>query len=287
MTKKKIKKSATKIKRAEKKKVKLSLADKQNVRELADRLGALIPLSGYRSAFNLMKLAKEFGLSKYIPKKTENKKEAFAAFLEEIICYHPRMLKKLIREILPKAIEKRHGNGVPVLEKEALELAAVLKKLNIDLRKEIKGINLPKERPKIVSPPIAIQKILESFKLHPILLPDCQKMFIDGHLNESVRKALERFEKTVQDISMTKDKQGSDLMANVFSETNPKIKLNNLSNPQEVNEQVGFKFVSMGVMQWWRNNLSHGDEEQLPHQEVLGRLIFVSNLFSRLDERIK
>jgi len=41
----------------------------------------------------------------------------------------------------------------------------------------------------------------------------------------------------------------------------------------------------MGIMKWWRNNLSHGDAAQLPHHEALGRLILISNLFHRLDER--
>jgi uncharacterized protein (TIGR02391 family) len=280
------KKKLPKKKKNVRKKKTLSMSDRQNVRELADQLGKLISLSGFRSSFSLHTVAKEFGLSKYIPKNKTNKKEVFSVFIENIICYKPRTLKKLVRVILPKAIEKRHKNGDPVLEQEILGLASRLKLLDIDMVKEIKEMNLPKERPKIVPPPIEIQKILDSFKLHPTLMPDCHKMFIDGHLNESVRKSLERFEKTVQDLSSLHDKIGPDLMAFAFDEQKPKIKLNNLSNKQEVNEQIGFKFITMGLMHWWRNNLSHGDEEQIPHQEAIGRLICISNLFSRLDERI-
>ena len=154
------------------------------------------------------------------------------------------------------------------------------------MKAEIIAMNLPKERPKTVPPPIAIQKILDAFILHPALMPDCKKMFIDGHINESVRKALERFEKRVQDISGIHNKQGHDLMAVAFSEQDPKIKFNGLATSQEINKQLGFKFMTMGIMYWWRNNLSHGDEEQLPHHDALGRLILVSNLFHELDRRI-
>jgi hypothetical protein len=75
-------------------------------------------------------------------------------------------------------------------------------------------------------------------------------------------------------------------MAAVFNEQNPKIKFSALSTPQEINKQLGFKLTTMGIMHWWRNNLSHGDEDQLPHHDALGRLIMVSNLFHEIDGRI-
>ena len=111
-------------------------------------------------------------------------------------------------------------------------------------------------------------------------------MFIEGHINESVRKALERFEKTIQELISIHDKQGPDLMATAFNEQNPKIKLNALLTLQEINKQLGFKLTTMGIMHWWRNNLSHGDEDQLSHHDALGRLIMVSNLFHEIDGRM-
>src|SRR3989344_1181049 len=273
-------------KKIAKKRITVTAPQAQAIRALAEQLGKLIALSGFRSSFSLTTIAKERGLSKYLPVKASNKKESFYDFLRNLYCQKPRTIKILVREMLPKAIEKRHEKGDPVLEAEALDLSARLKALNIDLESEIVAMNLPKERPKTVPPPIAIQKILDAYILHPSLLPDCKKMFIEGHINESVRKALERFEKTIQDLTSTHDKQGPDLMAAVFNEQNPKIKFNSMSTPQEVNKQLGFKLTTMGIMHWWRNNLSHGDEDQLPHHEAIGRLILISNLFHRLDSRI-
>jgi uncharacterized protein (TIGR02391 family) len=271
-------------KRAAKKRS-LTAADRQNLRLLADSLGRLLPLEGYRSQFSLKQVAKRYSLTAYVPSKSANKKEAFATFLEKLVCYKPRTLKKVVREILPVAIEKRHAKGDPVLEPEALSLSRQLYEIGVDLRKEIRDLKLPRERPKVVPPPIAIQKILDTFVLHPVMLPDCKEMFTDGHINESVRKALERFERRVQELSALTGKQGTSLMGAAFSEVNPLIKLNPLATIQDRNEQEGFKLLTMGMMQWWRNNLSHGDEPQLPHHEALGRLIQVSNLFHRLDQR--
>lgn len=270
-----------------KKKKILTASENQDIRILAEQLGALLPLSGYRSSFSLTTISKEYKLQKFLPKKSINKKESFVEFIKKVICNKPRTLKKIVREILPKAIEKRHREGNPILEQEASNLSNQLFILGIDLKKEISLLKLPKERPKIIPPPIAVQKILETFCLHPVMLPDCKKMFSDGYVNDSARKALERFEKRVQELSGLNDKQGPDLMALAFNEENPKIILADLKTKSGKNKQTGFKFISMGLMHWWRNNLSHGDEAQIFHYDALGRLIIVSNLFHELDERIR
>lgn len=280
------KKSKRKVaKKPELKKRALTAADKQNCLMLAAQLGSLIALDGYRSSFSLVKVAQENGLKKFLPKKSTNKQEAFTKFIENVLVYRPRTLKKLVREILPKAIDKRLKNGNPILEAEASTLSSKLFELGIDLRKEIVALKFPKERPTIIPPPIVIQKILDAYILHPTMLPDCKQLFIEGHINESVRKALEKFEKTVQQLSFITDKIGPDLMALAFSETDPKVRLNDLSSKAQVNEQIGFKLIAMGMMHWWRNNLSHGDEKQIEHHDALGRLIVVSNFFHRLDNR--
>jgi len=244
-------------------------------------IGNLVPYSGL-GKFNLKNIAKDFKIHKHLPSKNQNKKESITHFIRAVQRKHPRLLKKLIREILPKSVEKRHREGDPILADEANALAQQLLKVGIDLRKEIKQLNLPTARPCIVPPPYEIQEILKKFNLHPILMPDCQQLFLDGHINESVRKALEKYEVYVANKSAL-SVRGKDLMARAFSLNNPIIRLSALSTESENNEQEGFMFVSMGTMQWWRNTLSHGDEEQMSHHEALGRLFLVSNLIYRLD----
>ncbi|MCX6791755.1 MAG: TIGR02391 family protein [Candidatus Gottesmanbacteria bacterium] len=279
-------KRKTQRKKPEKRKQSPSASDAQNIRVLAECLSALIPQEGYRSSFSLKNIVKKHKLGRYYPNKSPNKKEAFYDFLYKLYCYKPRTIKKLIREILPIAVEKRHREGNPILTEEAENLSNCLFSIGINMKSEIKNMRFPKERPSIVPPPITYQKMITEFNLYPALLPDCEKMFIEGHLNESVRKSLEIFEKRVQEISGIINKFGADLMAEVFSETKPKIKLNDATSTQEKNEQVGYKFIAMGIMQGWRNNLSHGNEQQIPHQDAIGRLILVSNMLHRLDHRI-
>jgi len=189
-------------KKPKKKKRTLTTSDRQNALDLADRLGKIAPLSShFKGSFSLKKVITQEGLGRYLPKKSSNKTEAISKFVENMMVYKPRTLKKVMRIVLPQAIKKRHQNGDPVLKMESEELANALGAVGCDMRKEISELKLPEDRPKVVPPPPGIQKMLKDFRLHPNMMPDCEKMFLDGHLNESVRKALEKFETHIQQLS--------------------------------------------------------------------------------------
>ncbi|MCK5215417.1 MAG: TIGR02391 family protein [Candidatus Omnitrophica bacterium] len=260
----------------------LTAKDLQNIRILAEMLGKIIPYSG-RGNFTLQNIAKKFGLTKSFPKKHQNKKETFSYFIRDVQKKHPRMMKKIIREIFPVAIERRHQQGNPILLGEASLLSDQLYRIGVDLRKEIRALDFPKERPTVTPPPYEIQEILKKFNLHTNLMPECQKLFLDGHINEAVRKTLEKYEVYVQQKSGSLA-IGKDLMGGAFNLKNPGIKLNLQKTKSDQNEQEGFMHISMGIMQWWRNTLSHGDEQQISHHEAIGRLFLISNLIHRLDE---
>lgn len=257
---------------------KLTAVDLQRVRELAERLGRLIPLTGYRGKFNLSTIARERKLDRLLSSKHANKKEAFYEFLRVLLVEHPRTLKLIIREALPKAIERRHKQGDPVLEGEAHGLAACLKAVGVDLVDEIADLHLPKERPQIVPPPPEVQRALTTVGLHARLHPDCTKLFLEGHVNEATRKALERFEKHVQERSGITDKIGAELMSAAFGGSNAKLRLSTAAGYTDPVHQQGLCHLAMGVMKWWRNELSHGDTPPLAHHEALARLLLVSSL---------
>jgi uncharacterized protein (TIGR02391 family) len=265
------------VKKSISKKV-VSASSLQSLRLLAEQLGEIIPATSMnKTGFCFTTLAKEYKLKKYWENKGQ-KKESIASFLVLVYKKHPRVLKKLIRENLSRAIERRHKNGNPILRQEADTLSATLFKLNIDLKKEIGELDLPTTRPSIVPPRIEIQKALGVLSLHPMLLPDCKKLFDDGHLNESVRKALEKYEVYVRDSSGL-TLMGTNLMEQAFSEKGPKISISNDTDARR-NEglQTGFKDISRGAMEYWRNYSSHGDEEQMPAQDAISILGVVSHL---------
>lgn len=256
----------------------MSASSVQNIRLLAEQLGEIIPATSMnKNGFCFATLSREYNLKKYWENKGQ-KKESIANFLKLTYKNHPRVLKKIIRENLSRAIERRHKNGNPILRGEADSLSATLFKLGVDLRKEIKDLDLPTTRPSIVPPKIEAQKALAVLSLHPILLPDCKKLFDDGHLNESVRKALEKYEVYVRDSSGI-ILMGTNLMEQVFNEKNPKLEISkDLDQRRKEGLQEGFKDLSRGAMEYWRNYSSHGDEEQMPAQDAISILGIISHL---------
>lgn len=257
----------------------------QDLRTLAGQIGEIIPATVFPSTgFCFKKIASEAGMGKYwpSPKKGTNKKEVIFLFLKEVYRRHPIVFKKLFRENFARGIERRRNSGKPVLEAEIMTLSATLKSLSVDLESEIKDLKLPKDRPVIVPPPQEFKKMIDHIGLHPFLLPDCTNLFKDGYLNESVRKALEKYEVYVQKKSSLQT-IGTDLMGTAFSEKSPYIRIIATTNKRGAGLQDGFKFLSMGTMGFWRNHLSHGDEQQLPHQDALAILGIISHMMNVID----
>src|SRR3989344_406122 len=257
----------------------------QDLRKLAQQIGEIVPGTAWgNGTFCFKKIASEYRLAKYWPKtrKSTNKKEDIFSFLNEVYRRHRKIFYKIFRENLARGIERRRNNGKPVLEAEILELNATLKSLDVDLEKEILALNLPKDMPSIVPPPHEFKSFIDKMGLHPFLLPECINLFKNGHVNESVRKALEKYEVYVQKKSSLQT-IGADLMGTAFSEKRPFVRIVDTSTKRGIALQDGFKLLSMGVMGFWRNYLSHGDEKQIPHQHAIAILGVVSHMMSIID----
>jgi len=274
------KKSITR--KIKKKQYKRMLAsDIQNLRILASQIGKMIPATS-QGKFSFENIAKEYKLTKYWP-KSGSKQERIFVLLKNTYKYHPKLFYKIFRENFAKAIERRYKQGNPILQKEMEELNNTLKLLKINLTKEIKALNLPKERPVIVPPPFQFQQIIKNIGLHNFLLPDCRDLFLNGHINESARKSLEKLEVYIQ-RKVSSQLQGKKLMATVFSEQNPLIKIADVSTVRGKSLQEGFKFLLMGAMEFWRNYFSHGDEKQIPHNDAIAIITAVSHIMFYIDE---
>jgi len=263
----------------------LSAAKIQSLRTLAVLAGEIIPATSFGgTGFSFKKIAGDYQMSKYWPssKKGPNKKESIYNFLSEVYRRHPIKFKKVFRENIARGIERRQSNGKPVLEDEILKLSMTLKELGVDLEADFMELKLPKDRPSIVPPPQEFKTMIDKIGLHAYLLPECVDLFKNGHINEACRKGLEKFETYVQKKS-AQHAIGTDLMATVFNEKSPYIKIADLSNKRGKALQDGFKLLTMGTMGFWRNLLSHGDEKQLPHQDAIAIIGIVSHLMNVID----
>jgi uncharacterized protein (TIGR02391 family) len=260
----------------------ISAVSIQNLRTLSGQIGEIIPATSFRKGgFCFQTIAIKLHLKNSWLSGT--KKEAIFGFLKTIYKDHPRTFYRIFRENIAQGIERRHKMGSPVLEPEILSLGMTLQALDVNLTKEFRALHLPKERPRIVPPPSSFQRMVDELGLHPTLQPACVNLFKEGHINESVRKALEKYEVHVQQKS-GQDKIGTYLMATAFSETAPLIKIADHTSTRGKGLQEGFKFLSMGAMEFWRNFCSHGDEDQMAHHHAIAMLATVSHLLHIIDE---
>jgi len=258
----------------------------QDLRNLAEQIGEIIPATSFGNSFCFQKIAKDEGLTKlWIKDSKVSKKEKIYEFLRKVYKKHPRTFYKIFRENLAKGIERRKKNGNPVLKEEIMALDKTLKKLEVNLTKEIKSLDLPIERPKITPPEYRYQKILSDLGLHPLLLPNCLELFKDGHINDSVRKALEKFEKHIQ-TKIASEKIGNNLMVEAFDENNPKILVvENVDTKRNKGIQEGMRFLAMGSMGFWRNYCSHGDEKQMSSFDAIAIISTISHFLYLTEDK--
>lgn len=212
-----------------------------------------------------------------------NKSKALYNAWEKIFRRHPKLPYRLIRKIIPAAIGYRRYKRDPLHKAEIDALSQVLFELGYDMQKELSAIQIDESIPEIKVPP---SELTERLRAHPLCMDisdEPVELFANGHFNEAVRKACERFEKTVQDRSGLQG-NGTKLMSKVFSPSGPILRLNDGITENEKNVQEGYMHLTMGMMSAIRNVFSHGDEEQRSPEEAFEMLLFINWLYRFLPE---
>ncbi len=160
-------------------------------------------------------------------------------------------------------------------------LISVLNDLGVNMGRELRKIDLDETVPEIRIPPRELLRRLDNHPLASEVGTEPLEMFRNGHFNEAVRKAAERFEATVQQKTGLQE-NGVKLVSRAFSPSNPLLALNNLATENEKGSQEGYMFLTMGLMRGIRNIFSHGDEDQRSPEECYEMLLFVNWLFRHL-----
>ena len=244
---------------------------------LADILCDFLPLtSNANNAVTFEKIFSESSIEKYLG-DLKVKRQTLENGLTKLYRYHERLPKTIIRKVIPAAINYRLYKRRPLTQFEIDDLSNTLFELGIDMKRELAEIELDETLPRIEVPPKKLEEHLRNHDLDPKISSEPLQLFSDGHFNEAVRKAAERFEDFVQEISNL-ELSGRDLMANAFRDGT----YINTSNIQPENQQgfvEGCKFLTMGAMSSIRNIFSHGDEERRSPEECFEMLLFINWLF--------
>lgn len=245
--------------------------------QLAELLCQFLPLtSNAKNSITFRSIFAESHIEKYLDGYSV-KIQAIENGITELYRRHERLPKAIIRKVIPAAINYRFYKRKPLTKREIEKLSDILFELEIDMRDELVEIEIDETLPRIEVPPKLLEEHLRNHDLESNISSEPLQLFSDGHFNEAVRKAAERLEDFVQDISNL-GSSGRELMANAFRDgTYIKTSSIQLENQQGFIE--GFKFLAMGTMASIRNIFSHGDEERRSPEECFEMLLFINWLF--------
>lgn len=254
---------------------------KTQINRLADILYEFLPLtSNSPSAVTFTTIFEESGIALYFDTTSKLKKQALEKGFENLYRYHQRLPKKIIRKIIPAAINYREHKRKPLTRKELDCLSACLLELGIDMTKEIEAVVLDESLPRITVPPDKLKEKLRQHDLDPAISSEPLQLFEDGHFNEAVRKCAERFEDRVRNLSNI-EATGRDLMARDFSNADL-IDISRIEPENQPSFLDGYKLLSMGMMAAIRNIFSHGDEERRSPEECFEMILFLNWMFRYL-----
>jgi uncharacterized protein (TIGR02391 family) len=258
---------------------------REMIGQLADALAVLAPATSRFKGFCVRNVAEEHGLKKCW-KSGGNKRTMIARFLEEVFRQYPRKPKTVVTAIVRGGLDWRSRKGEATTHGELEAIAMPMEALGFDIRKDIKKIELPEPSP-VCAPAQDKIALIERLDLHEALTDDCLEMFRNGHFNEAVRKALERFEKRIQTAINDHSTIGKALMGKAFNRDSPLIPINAGKTGNDLSEREGFMHLTMGAMSGLRNLYSHGDVDQMSVTDAIERLGFVSLLFRRIDDALE
>lgn len=121
--------------------------------------------------------------------------------------------------------------------------------------------------------------------IHPNLPNIVKKLFDDGHFALATFEAFKFLDKVVQKHSGLSSKlSGSQLFMDAFAEAKLLIKLTNMSNQSEIDEQLGYKFIFAGSASAIRNPRAHEVAVKDDPDKCLDHLSLASLLLRRLEE---
>ncbi len=135
------------------------------------------------------------------------------------------------------------------------------------------------------SEPIGGNHPFDERNIHPKIAFVSIKLFDDGHYSQATFEAYKLIDKEIQAITAINE-SGYKLMMQAFSETSPKIKLSNLSNTSETDEQNGYKFIFSGSVMAIRNPRGHEYGIKETAEQCLDHLCLASLLIRRIDNRV-
>lgn len=119
--------------------------------------------------------------------------------------------------------------------------------------------------------------------IHQTLWGKVKDLFDNGHCAEATFEAFKIIDKLIQRLSLLNE-SGFKLMMNAFNDTNPILKIADVSTISGRDEQKGYSFLFSGAVMAIRNPRGHEANLSDDPDTCLDHLAFASLLLRRLEQ---
>ena len=119
--------------------------------------------------------------------------------------------------------------------------------------------------------------------LHSEILKHAYSHYRNGHLREAVLNSIMAISDMIREKTKLEE-DGDRLIGKAFSSEKPYLKINDLSNESERNDQAGFIQMLKGAYQGVRNPKAHSLNHDLNELKAAQYLVFASLLARRIEE---
>lgn len=136
------------------------------------------------------------------------------------------------------------------------------------------------------APDKSLCDLFQSLQFHPEIVRVSWRAFKHGLFAEAIENAFKEINVAVKKKANCSGKNDHSLMAKVFDEAAPILRLNDLADETQESEQIGFKLLFMGATTGIRNPKAHTNVIQKDPHKTLHYLSFASLLMKMVDDSI-
>src|SRR6056297_1070419 len=174
---------------------------KIQINRLVEILDDFLPISTWGNSANSFEaIFKESRVHSYLDRKGSKNQRLIYGF-SKVYQQHLRLPYTILRKVLSQGEQYRKYKRNPIKPEEIEELRDCLRKLELNLDDELAAIDINPDLPAIQVPPKDLAERLENHPLVEEIRSDPLQKFKDGHFNEAVRKACEKYEVKIQQVS--------------------------------------------------------------------------------------
>ena len=124
--------------------------------------------------------------------------------------------------------------------------------------------------------------LFDALITHDNLVAASRQLFVDGHYARAVEEAFKALAGRIRERTGLKA-DGRSLMETAFSLKRPRLRLSDLANQSQRDEQIGHKDLFVGCVTGLRNPRAHDHRYSDSPERALRLLVFADYLFCVVD----